>query len=234
MKRGDFVLVTKNLFEGRWVKRDANYPLGSVGVVLQTGVEDDNIIDGVYIINFLARDEATQQMLAYNFAQEELQVLSGVEEALDILHKDCSAERGTLSNMQLDGFNIGDVVYVSGYRGGKIGGPKQVMFPLGTPAIVDAILTPNDKDNEFMLGVSIQVPKNMLQFVNYRCAFYPEELQVIHSEGGFALDCLFDSEGISDPVMQQLLQGKARERMMGKTLAQVIMNLADEGNKVIN
>ena len=107
MKRGDFVLVTKNLFEGRWVGRDANYPLGSVGMVVQTGAEDDNIVDGVYIINLLARDEATQQLLAYNFAREELQVLSGAEEAVDILNKDCSAERGTLSNMQVAGFNVG-------------------------------------------------------------------------------------------------------------------------------
>ena len=123
---------------------------------------------------------------------------------------------------------------LGGYRKDKIGGPKQVMFPLGTTAIVDAILPPDAKDNEFMLGVSIQVPKNMLQFVNYRCAFYPEELQVIHSEGGVALDYLFDSEGISDPVMQQALQGKAKERLEIGKMLQVIMDLADEGNKVIN
>ena len=234
MKRGDFVVVKDNLFEGKWLTREATFPLGSVGIVLDLNVEDDEITNGVCLCNLLARDTETANLFMGNFAPEEVRLLSGLDEALSILNKDCSAYRGILSNMRLDDFNVGDVVYVSGYRGDKIGGPKQVMFPIGTPGIIDAILPPDKKDTEFMLGVSIQVPKNFLQFINFRCAFYPEELAVIHPDGEIILDCIFEKEVI-DPVIQERLREGANERIeMGKILAKILLECTDKEGQVLN
>ena len=228
MKLRDYVVVTKNLFPGRWVHRDNNFAVGHVGIIVKEGVSDDGIENGFKVVNLLAQNESTVSMFVFNFAAEELEVI-GKDEVEAYINKGVGEDRGILNPANThETFSIGNVVRITGYAGDKIGGPKQKMFPVGTLGIVDAILPPDEKDPFYYVGISKKTPVNFLELENFRCALLPEELEVVDTDGLMDLSLLFEKEGISDVEHQEKLNEHVLQRLKMGMVAEMLREVLSE------